>query len=220
MIRYLCFWVMFAGLFLLQACATGTATKSDADSRAAAPAAEQASEAPEGFFVVPDVNFSRYARLLLADLNLEQIVIAGSTQPLVLTPEDKRFYRELYTAAVVDHLIADGTYATALDAEQDVLFVKAAITRVASPDLTQTAPAAPAMDAYLQSTSRITLALEMYDSLDEQVLATFTDTWDLGRSWDDNNHQIRVMQMRRAFDYWLAYVRQELDILSGRKRAN
>lgn len=218
MSRYFFYGVLCAGLLLLQACSSTTSTDRSARAGQASQAGSNTQEVPEGFFVLPDINFSRYNRLLLADLNLEQITISGNTQTLALTLEDKRFYRELYTAAVVGHLIADGTYVTALDADQDVLLLTSAITRVASPDLTQAAPSSPAMDAYLQNTSRITIAMELYDSVDGQLLATLVDTWDLGRSWDDNNHQIKVMQMRRAFDYWLAYLRQELDLLSGRTR--
>lgn len=172
--------------------------------------------AMEGFFIVPGIDFGRYKKLIIADLNMDQVAVAGHAQTLTFTEENKRFYRELYTAAVVEHLIADGAYRTVLDAEDDVFFLTAAIVRVAPPTAESKSKPVSAMEAYLQSTSRITLIIELYDAQNRQLLASLTDTRDLGPNWNDNNQSAQMVQLRRAFDYWLAYLRKELDILSAR----
>jgi hypothetical protein len=206
---------------LLQACASGgvksTSNKKPTDQAVTGSGIELV----EGFFIAPGVDFSDYKKLMISSLVMENIAVARQPSKqqstLVLTDNDKRFYRDLYTAAVVEHLIADGTYTTAVDAGQDVLTLAAAIVQVAPPVMAETgANKSAAMQAYTQSTSAITITLEIYDSQSRTLLATLTDAQDLGRSWDDTNRMAQATQVRLAFDYWLAYLRRELDILSGR----
>jgi hypothetical protein len=210
------FGAMLGVLLFLQGCANTTTTGNPLPINNAAENLHPGEDAAmEGFFIVPGIDFSRYKKLIIADLNMDQVAVAGHAQTLAFTEDNKRFYRELYTAAVVDHLIADGAYRTVLDAEDGVFFLTAAIVRVAPPTAEDGAKPVSAMEAYLQSTSRITLTLELYDAQNRQLLASLTDTRDLGRNWGDNNQRAQLVQLRRAFDYWLAYLRKELDVLSA-----
>lgn len=206
---------------LLQACASSGIKSTDKNTPTDTATTGTGMELVEGFFIAPGVDFSGYKKLIISSLVLENIAVvqkrSEKQSTLALTDDDKRFYRNLYTAAVVDHLIADGTYTTALDAGSDVLLLDAEIVQVAPPVRAEAAAnESAAMQAYTQSTSAITITLAVFDSQSRELLATLTDTQDLGRSWDDGNRMAQATQVQLAFDYWLAYLRRELDILSGR----
>src|SRR5690606_41425115 len=86
-----------------------------------------------------------------------------------------------------------------------------------SPEQQETPPRDPAaMQAISGRASTITIVLELYDSTTQQMVATFTDTRELGQVWDENNPTGYNTQVPMIFDYWLAYLRKELDELSQR----
>lgn len=202
-------------LLLLQACAS---TQNPAiDSARTSVSGDQTRI--EGFFVAPGHDFSRYRRLILTDLQLDNVNMvqsAGkpSSRP-TLSENDQRFYRAAYTAAVVDHLIADGTYGTALDPADDVFVLTAAIAQITAPASGGTTASAR-MQSYVDGVNTVTIVIEIRNSLTQQLIATFTETRDFGRMVEENSRSALSAQTRAAFNDWLAFLRKELDALSGR----
>ena len=207
-------------VLIIQGCTAISATEKGA--RADQPQAGRAAHVVEGFFVLPEINFATYKQIIVADLKLDNITDPESAPDhnpvqVNLSVEQQRFYRDQYIGAVVGNLVADGAYTTALDAGSDVLLLSAAIVHITPPEQ-QEKPAhnSAAMQAISGRTSTITIVLELYDSTTRQMVATFTDTRELGQVWDENNPTGYNMQVPMIFDYWLAYLRKELDELSQR----
>lgn len=207
-------------VMILQGCATTSQTAGEG--KRSGESNEKATALIEGFFVVPETNFFRYKKIIVADLNLGNIInpdaLPGSEPSrVVLNADQERFYRDQYIGAVVGNLIADGIYTTALDSGEDVLLLNATIAQITPPEQ-QEKPArnSAAMQAISGRTSTITIVLELYDSKTREMIATFTDTRELGQVWDENSPMGYNMQVPMIFDYWLAYLRKELDELSQR----
>lgn len=170
----------------------------------------------DGTMVVPGTDFSKYKKLLVTALDVDNIEIISPdvNKPWGIGEGDKRFFREQYTQAAVINLIADGAYATALDPGQDVLLLRSRIIRIAPPD----ASMAPGGNATTQVfSSAVTISMELYDSSTEKLLGTLTNTLDLGRIWDENSQASSNLQVHQAFVYWLQSLRTELDALSRRQ---
>lgn len=206
---------------LLQGCAT-TPGPAEKPARADQPKTGEAATLVEGFFVVPGIDFSRYKKIVVIDLNLNniknpQIKSGRASNQVRLDEEQERFYREQYVGAVVGNLIADGTYSTALDAGDDVLLLNAAIAQITPPKAQEKASDnSPAMQVFSGNVSTITLVLELFDSVTQQLVATFTDTQDLGQVWEAESPMGYNTRIPLIFDYWMAYMRKELDELSLR----
>lgn len=174
----------------------------------------------DGIFVAPGIDFSRYKKIIITELNLDNIDIQmppgwNAASPWIVGETEKRFFRTEYTQAAVVNLIADGTYTTALNPADDVLLLRAKVTRIA-PVLSQENPHDRFM-AYEQKSGAMTLALELYDSDSGKLIGTIIDTRSLGRIWDDNSRASTSLQVRRAFAGWLKNLRIELDQLSRRR---
>lgn len=175
----------------------------------------------DGTFVVPGVEFSRYKKLIVADLDLGNIDVElpgswNGNKTWALGEDEKRFFREEYIQAVVVNLIADGAYTTALTAADDVLLLKAKIIRIA-PLSSENPAAAKTLAAYNESSASMTIAMELYDSVSGNLVGTVTDTRDLGRIWDENSGPSTRLQVNLAFSFWLKFLRSELDQLSRRQ---
>lgn len=189
----------------------------------AAATAEQRNPAEmDGIFVAPSADFSRYKKIIITELGLDDIDIQmppnwNAATPWIVGEKEKQFFRTEYTQAAVVNLIADGTYATALSPADDVLLLKAKVTRIA-PMLSPDGSRNRAM-AYEQNSGAMTLTLELYDSVSQKLVGTIIDTRSLGRIWDDNSRASTSLQVRRAFAAWLKNLRIELDQLSNRQPA-
>jgi hypothetical protein len=70
------------------------------------------------------------------------------------------------------------------------------------------------MRAYLQGMAAMTIAIEVRDSLTNQLLATFTNTRNVGRIWDDQNRMVQSRAVSDAFQEWLAALRFYMDELT------
>lgn len=175
----------------------------------------------DGTFVAPNVDFSQYRRLLVEQLNVDDVVIRKPTAlspsqntPWELNDNDKRYYQERYTEALMNNLIQDGAYSTAVEAGQDVIRVQANIIEIAplaSKDDFQGRPTR--MQVYSEGMGTMTLELSLYDSVTGKVLAIITDKRDLGKIWEVNSRVTNNIQVRVAFNAWLKKLRLELDRL-------
>ncbi len=206
-------YVLLALLLGLVACSSQPAPKNSPVNAAEAPST---SDRMEGFFIQPAVNFSRYDQLILSDINLRdlQVRVLDSKQQSQLSDADRRFYREQYIAAAVGHFIADGRYSTTLDAGERVMRMDAAIVEIAPIVIPDSSEESAAMRAYLEGMANMTIVIEVRDSLSNQLLASFTDTRNLGRIWDDQSRMIQTRAVGEAFQEWLAALRFYMDELT------
>lgn len=170
-----------------------------------------------GAFIARGVQFSKYKKLLVEQLDLSDVKI--QQQPTDATPwgvsdETRRYYQERYTEALMNNLILDGTYSTAMQAGVDVMTVVAKVVEVASFDSKEDMKARPAnTKTYSDGVGAMTLEISLYDSISGKPLAIITSQ---RRLWEENNRETSNVQMQVAFNSWLRTLRMELDKASGR----
>jgi hypothetical protein len=211
-------------LMLLAGCAMNKPHEQEAQIKAEAAgltALEKASF--DGTFVAPGANFSQYKKLLVNQLNVDDVEIRKASSshsttdtPWELTAKDKIYYQQKYTDALINNLVADGTYATAMNPAADVLLVDARLLQIAplaSKDDTKGRPGI--MKVYSEGFGTMTLELTLTDSVSGKVLAIITDQRDLGRIWEENNRTTNNQKIRLAFHAWLYKLRTELLRLSA-----
>ena len=177
----------------------------------------------DGTFVAPNAKFLQYKKLFVEQLDLTDVKIrkqAGvnsvNDTPWELNDSDRRYYQDLYTEALMNNLILDGRYATAMQAAPDVMTVRAKVLEIAplaSKDDLRGRPTN--MKVFSEGMGTMTLEISIYDSMSGKVLAIITDRRDLGRVWEENNRVTNNVQVRIAFNAWLKKLRTELDRLSG-----
>lgn len=178
----------------------------------------------DGTFVAPNAKFLQYKKLFVEQLDLTDVKIrkqAGvnsvNDTPWELNDSDRRYYQDLYTEALMNNLILDGRYATAMQAAPDVMTVRAKVLEIAplaSKDDLRGRPTN--MKVFSEGMGTMTLEISLYDSMSGKVLAIITDRRDLGRVWEENNRVTNNVQVRIAFNAWLKKLRTELDRLSMR----
>ncbi|MDO8344458.1 MAG: DUF3313 family protein [Cellvibrio sp.] len=179
----------------------------------------------DGTFIAKGAEFSQYKKLLVEQLDLSDVKVRkpSSTNivddtPWELNDNDRRYYQERYTEALMNNLIADGTYSTAMQAGADVMTVSAKVLEIAplaSKDDMKGRPTR--MKVYSEGMGTMTLEISLYDSVSGKPLAIITDQRDLGRIWEENNRVTNNVQVRLAFNQWLRNLRTELDKASGRR---
>lgn len=178
----------------------------------------------DGTFVAPNAQFAQYKKLFVEQLDLTDVKIRKQSNPSLvhdtpweLNDSDRRYYQERYTEALMNNLIVDGRYSTALQAGADVLSVRAKVLEIAplaSKDDFKGRPSS--VKVYSEGMGTMTLEISLYDSTSGKVLAIITDQRDLGKIWEENNRVTNNIQVRLAFDAWLKKLRSELDRLSAK----
>ena len=161
----------------------------------------------DGVFVAPGVDFSRYQRLLVTDLDLSHWQSQATTESLVYLNRDQRqFLREEYTQALVHYLVADGSYPLSLEPEAGVLRLDTRIQQGLQrlrPNPQQ--PAEPFVVMLIQ--------MELYDAGSGQFLASLTDRRAVGRLTDQAKPRLAERQIARSFSDWMEWLREQLDQL-------
>lgn len=176
----------------------------------------------DGTFVAPGVDFSKYKKLIVEQLDMENVdIIQPSskalmrTSPWVLGAKDKAYYQERYTEALINNLVADGAYTTVSGTGADVLTLRSRILQIAplasKDDLNSRQGI---MKVYSEGMGTMTIEMSLYDSATGKALGIITDKRDLGRIWEENNRATNNVQVRLAFNAWLGKLRSELDNLS------
>jgi len=178
----------------------------------------------DGTFIAPGAKFSRYKKLFVEQLDMTDVSIRqpsarkiADEKPWVLSDADRRFYQEKYTEALMNNLLGDTVYTTAIQAGADVLTVSAKVVEIAPLASKDDLKGRPTnVKVYSEGMGTMTLELTLYDSISGKPLAIITDQRDLGRIWEENNRTSNNVQVRLAFDQWLGNLRRELDKASGR----
>ena len=178
----------------------------------------------DGTFIAAGAQFSQYKKLIVEQLDMSEVKIRKQSSnnltndtPWELNDADRRFYQERYTEALMNNLIADGTYTTAMQTGPDVLTVSAKVLEIAPLGSKDDMKGRPTnVKVYSEGMGTMTLEISLYDSVSGKPLAIITDQRDLGRIWEENNRATNNVQVRQAFNQWLGNLRKELDKASGR----
>lgn len=176
----------------------------------------------DGTFVAPNAQFAQYKKLFVEQLDMTDVKIRklsntnfSNDTPWELNDNDRRYYQERYTEALMNNLIVDGRYSTAMQAGADVMTVRAKVLEIAPLGSKDDFKGRPNnVKVYSEGMGTMTLEISLYDSASGKVLGIITDQRDLGRIWEENNRVTNNVQVRVAFDAWLKKLRNELDRLS------
>lgn len=176
----------------------------------------------DGTFVAPNAQFAQYKKLFVEQLDMADVKIRKQSgnnfvndTPWELNDRDRRYYQERYTEALMNNLIVDGRYSTAMQAATDVMTVRARVLEIAPLGSKDDSKGRPTnMKVYSEGMGTMTLEISLYDSVSGKVLGIITDQRDLGKMWEENNRVTNNVQVRLAFDAWLKKLRSELDRLS------
>ncbi len=176
----------------------------------------------DGTFVAPNAQFAQYKKLFVEQLDMTDVKIRKQSHnslindtPWELNENDRRYYQERYTEALMNNLLVDGRYSTAMQTAPDVMTVRAKVLEIAplgSKDDSKGRPTS--MKVYSEGMGTMILEISLYDSVSGKVLGIITDQRDLGKMWEENNRVTNNVQVRLAFNAWLKKLRDELDRLS------
>ena len=173
-------------------------------------------------FVAPGVQFARYKKLRVDNLDLTNVKIRAprvqhlSDESWELNDKDRIYYQEKYASAVKTNLIDTGLYQLTTDAGADTLVLKSRVIEIAplaSKDDLKGRPTL--MDVYSEGFGRMTVVFDLYDSLTNKLVYSATDEHDLGKLWEKNDRVQNNLQVRLAFEHWLANLRRELETISA-----
>lgn len=181
-------------------------------------------------YVDPTVDFSRYNRVLLAPLGLDNVEIIqpdNSGMPRTrkrdweLTDDDRAALRADYRDAMVQALVEKGGYALAEAPGDDVLEIAAMLTELA--------PNAPKDDnqsryvgrsqVFTEGAGSIAVAVAFADSETGEVLALSKDKRRSTQQWGVNNRVTNRAEVRRVFSSWARQIRMGLDQVHGKAAA-
>ncbi len=211
--------VLLVAMTLLAGCSTAKHKVAAQEKASQQGLAALAAPRFDGTFVAPNVDFSQYRQLLVEPLDLDEVEIIQPNSrdftkatPWTLKPNDKAYYQERYTEALIKNLVSDGTYKTNTQPAADTLLLRSRILQIAPLASKDDADGRPGlMKVYSEGMGTMTLEMSLYDSLTGKAVAIITDKRQLGRIWEENNRMTNNIQVRLAFDGWLRKLRSELD---------
>ncbi len=178
-------------------------------------------------YVDPSVDFSRYNRVLLMPLGLDNVEIIqpgnssapyGRKRGWELTDEDRAALQADYREAMVQALVENGGYALADAPADDVLKINAMLTELApnAPKDDNQSRYAGRSRVYTEGAGSIAVAVAFADSKSGEVLALSKDRRRSSQQWGVNNRVTNRAEVRRVFSAWARQVRKGLDQVHGR----
>lgn len=177
----------------------------------------------DGTFIAAGAHLAKYKKLIVEQLDLSNVKVrkqppsnSYEETPWQLNDDDRRYYQERYTEALMNNLIADGTYTTAVQAGADVLTVSAKVVEIAHLGSKDATKGVAKNELNSEGMGTMTLEISLYDSVSGKPQAIITDQRDMGRLFEINNRASNNIQARVAFNYWLLSLRKTLDKASGR----
>lgn len=169
----------------------------------------------QGLFVDNRTSLQGFNQLLISDLKLENIktaVMPGVKQAEYLSEQDKKFYKEHYTRAIVEQLIIQRGFSTTVNPSVGTLLMEAALLQEGIRPEGKSA----ADDRYQSEQNHLTFVLELKDAVSGELVLALVRTTDLGVLREKDHHFVNDTKVRAAFDAWLAELAAALDLLTAR----
>jgi hypothetical protein len=177
-------------------------------------------------YVDPGVDFSRFQRLLIDPLGVDNVKIIEPGRSAVsraagdnweLDDRDRKALQGAFADSMRINLEEKGDYKIVTEAAGDVLRISA--------KLVSFAPNAPRDDARSRSIGRtrtysegigdLSISISFSDSETGEVLALVKDTDSGSSMWGVNNRVSNLGEVRFMFNGWARTIRARLDVISG-----
>jgi hypothetical protein len=183
-------------------------------------------------YVDPDADYARYARVLIAPLDLDNVEIIQSSNSSTmgnrynreweLEDRDKEALQKAFRESMEQQLTDEGDFALATAGGDDVITISAMITAIR--------PNAPKDDfssrgtgrsrVYSQGGGDISITVSFADGDSGEVLALIKDTRsDTSNVWGVNNSVTNMAGVRRVFNGWARQIHDGLVALKTREMA-
>jgi len=179
-------------------------------------------------YVDPDADFSKYNRVLVTPLGLDnvEIIQPGNSSSIVgrkdwvLTDQDKTMLREAYMEAMKEQLETKGGYPLVSEPGDDVLEISAIITTIAPAAAKDdnTSRGAGRTRVYTEGAGSMAIAVAYGDSKTGEVLGLAKDSRASNNtSFGVNNSVTNRSDVRRMLSLWASNIRVGLDRVHGKQ---
>jgi hypothetical protein len=178
-------------------------------------------------YVKPDADFSKYNKVLLMPLGVDNVEIkqpstSGSinrhSKNWELTDADKVKLQEFFQDAMTKQLEDKGGYTIATEPGDDVLQIQArliAIAPSAAKDDNRSR-AAGRSTVYTDGAGAMSVGVAFADSETGEVLGLMSDSRSTTNNWGRNNSVSNMSDVRQMFNSWALSIRKGLDNAHGK----
>lgn len=176
-------------------------------------------------WVDPDADFSRYTRVLIRPLgvdNIEVIEPSGSVTSRrsnwELNDSDKQMLQDMFKTAMEQQLEERGSFPLAEEPGDDVLEIGAMITALAPSAARDDGRSRPTgrSRVYSEGAGAIAVAVAFGDSETGEVLALVKDSRSSNSHWGVNNSVTNRSDVQRMFNSWATQLNSTLERVTGR----
>ena len=178
-------------------------------------------------FVDPDVDFSSFDKLFIAQLDVSDVeviqppddtALTARKVEWVLTDDDRGFLQTTYAEKMMRYLIERGGYVLAEKPSDNVMVVRIAVQQIA--------PTASKDDresrgigrsaVFTEGAGSITIKGVIQDGGSGKVVAAFWDRKESAKHWGENDRFHNKADVRNIFDYWAQLFQYRLDVINGK----
>lgn len=178
-------------------------------------------------YVDPAADFSRYRRVLIEPLGVDNVEIIQPDQSNArsnrrdweLTDKDKQTLQQLFHDAMEKQLQERGDFPLATEPGDDVLEIAAMITAIAPSAAKDDNRSRPAGRSYVvtEGAGTIAVAVALGDSQTGEVLALFKDARSSSSHWGLNNSVSNRADVQRVFNSWAMQINNSLAKVTGKQ---
>ena len=177
-------------------------------------------------YVDPDVDFSKYNKILLLPLGVDNVEIkqpssSGSlsrnkNKNWELTDEDKVKLQKAFREAMVKQLEDKGHYPIVTEPGDDVLTIQASLIGIAPSAPKDANMSAGRYQTYTDGAGSMAVMVAYGDSESGEVLGIMKDRRSSNTNWGRNNSVSNMSDVRSMFNSWAVTIRSGLDRVHGR----
>jgi len=179
-------------------------------------------------YVDPDADFSKYNKILLLPLGVDNVEIKqpDSTGSLTrnksrnweLTDADKLKLQAAFRDAMVKQLENKGDYPIVTEPGDDVLTIQASLLGLApnAPKDDNRSRAAGRSYTYTEGAGAMAVMVAFGDSENGEVLGIMKDSRSSNSNWGSNNSVSNLSDVRHMFSSWAIEIRKGLDNVHGK----
>lgn len=178
-------------------------------------------------YVDPDVDFSRFSRVMIEPLGVNNIeIIQPDTRGSMmrrgdweLNDRDRQELQEMYRAAMVKQLQERGHFPVVDEPGDDVLLISAMITAIAPSAAKDDNRSRPSGRSYVitEGAGSIAVAVTFADSETGEVYALVKDSRGTANNWGLNNSVTNRADVQRMFNSWAIQLDSNLARVTGRE---
>lgn len=178
-------------------------------------------------WIDPDVDFSKYSRVLVRPLGVDNIEViqpdsrgsVTSRRDWELTDQDKQQLQQMYHDTMVKQLQEKGHFPVVSEAGDDVIEIAAMITALAPSAAKDDNRSRPVGRSYVvtEGAGAVAVAVAFGDSETGEILALVKDSRSSSSQWGMNNSVSNRADVQRMFTSWAMQIDSSLAKVTGKE---